>query len=188
MLYWVIDNATLFQILLGSAAVVLLVAWYHDRKRAYRLSLAIIAGVAVFLFLLTLLIDTDRKKIVRALQDMVAGVEARDLERTFSHIDDKCTTQFSNKHFTKEELRARAEEAVKGGGVTKIHLWDFEFLTLDGEGAVVFFNAKPFGRWATGNEYCGCKAEMRLQPNGQWRMTMLELLKPGSTEQLDWPR
>jgi hypothetical protein len=188
MLSWVIDHAFVFYILLGCAAAVLAVAWWYQRKREFVIGQGVIAGAAALLFLLTLVVDTDRKRIVRTLQDMVSGVKVRDLDRTFSHIDDNCVTQFSNMRFSKGELREHAEEAVGRRGVTEIHLWDFEFLVLDRERAVVFFNAKPFGGWATGNEYCGCKAEMRLQPNGQWRMTHLEMLKPGSTEQLDWPR
>jgi hypothetical protein len=66
-------------------------------------------------------------------------------------------------------------------------MWDFEFKKVEPPVAVVTFNAKPFGRWATGVEFCGCEAEFHLE-NGRWLVTSLKLLSPGSTDLLEMPR
>jgi hypothetical protein len=187
MLHWLIDNATLFYVLLICTACGLLAGWWVTRKQEFLAALGIIAAIAGLLFLLTLLIDTDRKKITRALQEMVAGVRNQDLERTFSHIADDCTTQFSNRKFSRDELRQQTENAIRSRGVETIRLWDFAFESVDSQRAVVTFSAKPFGKWATGSEFCGCRAEFRREANGKWRMINLQLFDPGTTNLLNWP-
>jgi hypothetical protein len=153
-------------VLLICVACGLIAGWWVNRKRQFLIGLGVAVGLGVLVFLLSLIIETDRKKITRALEDMVTGVKNQDLDRTFSHIADDCTTQFSNRRFTREELRQQAENAVRSGGVDAIRLWDFAFESLDAQRAVVTFSAKPFGKWATGSEFCGCRAEFRREPNG----------------------
>jgi hypothetical protein len=187
MLAWPVDNAFSLYLLLLCAAAVLLVAWWVTRKRGYLLALGVVAGLAGILFLLTLTVDTDRKQIVRALEEMVDGVKERNLDKTFRHIADDCTTRFQDATWNRDKLFANAQMAVKSGGVREIRLWGFDFNQVDPPRAVVFFNAKPFGGWATGAEYCGCQAEFRRE-GGRWRMIKLEVFQPGKTELLPAPR
>jgi hypothetical protein len=187
MLDWPIDNASYLYLLLICVALGLMARWWVTRKRAYLIGLGAVAGTAGLVFLLTLVIDTDRKRIVRAVEEMVAGVKERNLDKTFTLIANDCVTEFSGSRLSRSELRAMAQQAVSGGGVKQIRLWGFEFEQVDPPKAVVSFNAKPFGEWATGAEYCGCRAEFRLDKDGRWRMVHLWLFKPGSTELLPKP-
>ena len=187
---WLIDNASVVYLVLVCAALALTAGWWATRKRHFLIGLGAVAGLAGLVFLLTLVVDTDRKRIERALEEMVEGVRKRDLDRTFALIADDCKTEFirggAGRPMSKPELRELAERAVRSGGVQDITLWNFDFESVDPPRAVVAFNAKPFGKWAGGYEYCGCRAEFRLE-RGRWRMTRLTLFKPGSTELLKLP-
>jgi hypothetical protein len=88
MLHWLIDNATLFYVLLICVACGLIAGWWVNRKRQFLIGLGVAVGLGVLVFLLSLIIETDRKKIASALEDMVTGVKNQDLDRTFSHIAD----------------------------------------------------------------------------------------------------
>jgi hypothetical protein len=187
MLAPLIDHAVLIYFVLACLALGLAAAWWSTRKRGFLIGIGIAAGFAALVVLLTLFVPTDRKRITQVLQDMVDGVRHQDLDRTFRHIADDFTAQFFNARLDKKGLRARAEAAVRAGGVNDIDLWDFDWEEMEASRAVVFFNARPYGAWATGLEFCGCRAEFRLGPDGNWRMTKLALFKPGSTEPLDWP-
>ncbi len=191
MFSWVADHPFACYFFLACAGVGLLAAWWTTRKRSYAIGLGVVAGLAGVVFLVAQFLDTDRKRITRVLQDMAAGVKEKDLDRTFSHIADDCKTHFSRAGgglpLSKQDLRNLADRANREGGVERIHLWDFDFEELDPPRATLFFNAKPFGKWATGAEFCGCRAQFRQEPDGRWRMVRLELFKPGSTESLDLP-
>jgi hypothetical protein len=184
---WLIDNSSWLHFLLICAALGCMAGWWMTRKRAYLFGLGAVAGAAGLIFLLSQLVDTDRKLLVRTLQEMVAAYEQKKLDRTFALIADDCMTEFAGGKLSKAELRARAEYALGNNGVDRIHLWAFEIEKVDPPVAVVFFKAKPFGQWATGSEYCGCRAEFRLGTDGQWRMSNLKIYKPESMELLHRP-
>lgn len=185
MLSWLVDHTLTVYILLLGVAIGLLVAWWRLRKRKLVIALAVTAGLAGIVFLLSLLVDSDRKRIWRTLQEMAEGIEKRDLDMTFRHIADDCTTHLIGPPLSREEMLGHARLAIRNGGLTRIHFFAFEVVSLNPPDAEVFFKAKPFGNWATGAEYCGCRATFRQDADGRWLMHKLELFKPESTEPLD---
>jgi hypothetical protein len=186
MFFWPIDNAFFLYVIAAALAAGLLAAWWTTRKRGYLIAVGTVAGIAGLLFVLTLLVETDRKQIVRALQEMMDGVKEKNLDKTFRHITSDCTTHFANGQWDRQTLLGKAKSAIKDGGVEEINLWGFDFEQVDSPRALVFFNAKPFGKWSSGAEYCGCRAEFRLE-GGRWRMSKLVLFKPGTNERLVVP-
>jgi hypothetical protein len=192
MISWLVDHTTLVYVLLIGAGLGFLAAWWMTRRRQHVVVLAALAGAGGLVFLLSILVDTDRKKIWRALQEMAIGVQQRDLKRSFAQVAENCKTEFYQKGalaiLTKKDLHELASEANKRGGVKEILLWDPEFEEVEPPHASLYFKAKPFGRWTVGAEFCVCRAEFHLETDGQWRMTSLKLYHPfRSKELLDLP-
>ena len=188
MLSWPIDNPSYVYFLLACAALGLLAGWWLNRKRPYLIGLGVVAAVAVVFFLLTLLIDTDRKRITRALQEMSQGVRDKDLDKTFARLTDDFTMEFSRggvrTKMPKVELRQLADRAVRNGRVTDVVFGDIGFEKVAGEEASVTFRANPFGSWVLGGEHCYCEATFRRGPDGKWRMTHVTLFHPVQSKEL----
>jgi hypothetical protein len=184
---WLIDNSSWLYFLLICAALGCMSGWWLTRKRAYLFGLGAVAGAAGLIFLLSQLVDTDRKRLVRTLQEMGAAYEQKKLDRTFALIADDCVVEFADGKVSKRELRAKAEQALGYWKVEQIQLWAFEFEKVDPPTAVVAFNAKPISQVFGSTYFCVCRGEFRLDKDGQWRMSNLKVYKPGSTELLNKP-
>ena len=81
MLEWLVDHPTWIYVTLGVVALGLLVALWTTRKRKYAVGIAVAAGLALLVWLITYLVPTDRKRIVAAVEDMGAGVKAQSPDR-----------------------------------------------------------------------------------------------------------
>jgi hypothetical protein len=177
MVSWLVDHTSWLYLLLICAALGCLSGWWVTRKRKFLIGLGAVAGAAGLVFLLSFL-DTDRKRLVRTLQEMVTAFQERKLDRTFALIADDCVAEFAGVTLDKPELRAKAEQAISYWKVERIHLSAFQFEKVDPPTAEVTFNAKSIGQ-VTGSDYfCWCQAEFRLDKDGQWRMTHLRVHKP----------
>jgi hypothetical protein len=188
VLSWPIDNPSVVYFLLVCVALGLLAGWWLRRKRSFLIGLGVVAAVAVVFFLLTLLIDTDRKRITRALGEMSQGVREKNLDKTFGRLSDDFTMEFSRggvrTKMPKSELRQLADRAVRKGGVTDVVFGDIGFDKVAGDEATVTFRANPFGSWVLGGEHCYCEATFRRGPDGKWRMTNVTLFHPIQSKEL----
>jgi hypothetical protein len=182
MLSRLVDHAWWLYLALICAALGLIAGWWVNRKRAYLIGLGIVAGLAGIVFLLTRVVETDQKRILHALAEIRAGIQERNLDRTFNQLTDDFTMKFSRSgaisDVPRAEVRSLAERVTRNKGVTDIAFSDFEFEMIEPPKAVVSFRAKPFGDMATGSEWCGCRAEFRLDKDGRWRMAKVTLFHP----------
>ncbi len=92
MLGWLVDNAIVLYVLLGFVAVLLLVLSWQNRTRRYLIALGVVAFLAALVFLLTLLVVSDRQVLVRTITRMADDLEkhrvaefAQNVSRTFRH-------------------------------------------------------------------------------------------------------
>jgi hypothetical protein len=185
---WPIDNPSIIYFLLISTALGLLAGWWVTRRRSFLIGLGAVAGLAALFFLLTLLVDTDRKRIKRSLQAMMQGVRERNLDKTFAQLSDDFTMKYARSgtptRMTKPELRSLANSLNRSGGVSEVVFNSIDFEKVEEREATVSFMAKPFGNQVTGAEFCNCQARFRLDPDGKWRMTRVTLIHPVQSKEL----
>src|SRR5690349_7159616 len=120
---WLIDDPTDVYMVLGVLALILGVVWWMNRGQDFgkkklgwlkgliarrltlnqccAMSLTLIGFLAVVILALHLFVDTDDKRIRRAIQEMSVGDKDRDVPKIFSHI----SNEFSLKGLNKERFR-----------------------------------------------------------------------------------
>ena len=75
MLWWLVDHATVCYLLLDLAALVLVAIFWSNRRVAYLLAAGGALGLIALVWLLTIIVITDRKQLYLNVQAMARGVE-----------------------------------------------------------------------------------------------------------------
>ncbi len=194
---WLVDDPTTVYLVLGLLALVLGVVWWMNRgedfgkKRlgwlrgliARRLTLnqfcamglTLIAVLAVVVLLLGIFVDTDQRRIQRAIREMSDGVRERNVDKIFSHI----SNQFNLAGRTKESFRPMVEGYIRNGDITEVAAWGFEEpeFTKDNE-AKIEFMIKPKGSLIKPQAWFRCVATFVRDPDGQWRLRTFSVFEP----------
>jgi hypothetical protein len=179
---WLFEGRTSVYAILAALVVFLLLAWWQMRKRWLLAGVVFTAALIGLYALLDRTVETDREQIVRRLNEMVAAVNAHNLDAAFVHISDQFRSAGGK---SKNELRAAAQ-AHLGRDVESVQVWD---ILIDGrpsreQGEVhVFFSAKTHN----GQEFLtDCDAIFEFNAAHGWQMRTFRLLKPQTTE--EWGR
>ena len=189
MLEWLVNHAVAVYVVLGLAALGLLIALWATRKRPYSLGLVLVLALAALFALLALFVPTDRKRIIGAVQAMEAGVKAQNAERIFAHVSD----QFQLGGLDKTAFRQFVEQVFKHSGqVDEVHAWDFDNVQVDRPRkiATLEFKVKPKGQLTGDAAYYLIKATFVLDPDDRWRLKTFEAFNPfvESNKPLDIPQ
>ena len=189
MLSWLVDNSTTVYLVLGVAALALVVGWwlspYEDprdrrgrltRKQRCLLGLAVVAVLCAGVWVLDRTVETDHKRLVASIEDMGAGVTARDPDRVFKHIAE----EFRYHGYNKSAFRKLAEPHIRSGEVEHVRLWDFETKDVSREKrtATVKFRVKATGRNLYDDAGYRCVAQFVLDGDGRWRVKGLRFTFP----------
>src|SRR5205807_9981914 len=121
-------------------------------------------------------VETDSKRLVGIIEDMGAGVTARDPDRVFKHISEEFGYHGSNK----SAFRKLAEPRIRSGEVEHVRLWDFETKDVSRKDrtATVKFKVKATGRNLYDDAGYYCVAKFVLDGDGQWRVKGLRFTFP----------
>jgi hypothetical protein len=175
---WLVEGRPTVYVILGVAAAILLALWWRDRKRHW-----LIGVLGVFLlvgayFLLSRLVQTPRKQVVRGVEEMAAAVQAGDVDRIMAHVSE----QFRYRSLNKSSFREKVKTALAQKQVERVEVWEFKFPEEQPGGKDgpirVSFIAKPFGGPARGVEHFRCEADFVRDPDGRWRMKTFEVFHP----------
>jgi hypothetical protein len=171
MLASVAENATLFYLLLGIAALVLGARWWMTRNNKLLLGLIPVVALGIGVWCIATFTDTDQKKIQRIVEEMALGVREGNAERIFRHVSR--TMKFRNMRFT--DFRAYAEKHLRDGKAKDVTVSKFSFSDVSRAAAKAKVEF-----WAHTEEALGlpirCEADFALE-EGVWRMTTLELFQ-----------
>ncbi len=184
---WLFEGRPTVYVILAAAAVLLFVAWWQARKRPWLYAtVAFLALIGVY-FLLDRAVETDREQIVRKVEEMSAAVHDRNVERIFVHVSE----QFRLGNSDRAAFRALAERAIRGGQVTEVKAWDFQFpddfrgterRTVRGRPeelpvARVQFRIHPEGPGLSNAQFL-VRATFVRDPDGQLRLLDFQLFNP----------
>jgi hypothetical protein len=177
---WLFEGQTSDYAILAALAVFLLLAWWQTRKRWLLAGAVLTIALAGLYALLDKAVETDREQIVRKMKEMVAAVNAHNLNAAFVHISDRFRSQGGK---SKSELRLAAQSFLARGVVESVQVWD---IVIDGrpsreQGEVhVFFSAKTHN----GQEFLtGVDAIFGFHPDHGWQLRSFRLLKPQTDEE-----
>jgi hypothetical protein len=176
MVSWLVDNSGSICLALGAILLGLLGLLWIKQERKYLIAVAV-AGLAMALFwLLGTLVDTDSKRLERAIRTMAAGVVERNTDKVFALISD----QFRHETWDKRGFRQQVERRIQSGDVTSIAIYNFEVreLSREDQKAMVTFTVKPRAVDVREGTWYNAKALFVLEPNDQWRMVGFDLYMP----------
>jgi hypothetical protein len=183
---WLVDEPSTIYLILGFVGLGLLFAFWKTRDRRWAIGLGVVVALIGLVWLLGYLIVSDSKQIQKNLEEMAAGVKAKDLDRTFAHISD----QFNVNGLTKAGLRNLAERVMRNGLIDEITIWDYEVgeVSRSNRTGKIAFKVKITGPQAPREPFYSCKADFVLDPDYQWRLRSFVIYHPVNNEPLRLPR
>jgi hypothetical protein len=120
---WLIDHANILYILLGIVALGFVTAWWVNK----RVKFLAYAGITLLLigvvWLLTLVVPTDRREIQQHVQAMADAVVRGDDNELFKHV----ARDFRYKDMTREQLAAVIKGVAARHKITEVKIWEFDF-------------------------------------------------------------
>jgi hypothetical protein len=185
MLWWLVDNANLVLLALVLLAIILGVRFWLTRRGAYLIGLAGVVALMVLVWVLSLLIVTDRKRLVLTVEEVAARINQKDLPGAFKHFEDKVRLVIDGKGklLTRDEVLGLAKMVFQKGGIEGIVVWDVEVEKVERPSAVVSFYVRPTDEQG----YARCEAECVLHGEGDWRVKVLKIaMPPGGRRWLGW--
>jgi len=134
---WLVDEPTDVYMVLGVLALILVIVWWFNRGEDFgkkklswlkgllarrltlnqccAMGLTLIGVLALVILVLYLFVDTDNKRIRRAIREMSDGVREDNADRIFAHI----SNQFRWGGRTKEMFRPEVESRRRSGDITE---------------------------------------------------------------------
>src|SRR5262249_35554226 len=139
---WYVDNATTLYILLGIIAAALVVTWRFNQRVKFLGYAAGVLAAGVLLWLLTLLVPTDRKQIEGNVHAMAKAVQEGKVDDLFKHVSE----DFVYKGLTRKMLYEAAKKEIAHSKVTKIRItqFDVEHISRSNKSAKVRFKVTAF--------------------------------------------
>jgi hypothetical protein len=173
MLWWLVDNANLVLLILVLAGLVLGVGWWMTRRGAYVLGLAGVIALAILVWVLSLLIVTDRRQLVLTVQEVARKVNNKDLAGAFLHFADDVELEINGvkRELTREALQKMAASYFKPGQITGINVADVDVDRVERPTAVVSFYVSATDQPGIAR----CEAKCRLTGERAWRVTALKV-------------
>lgn len=173
MLWWLVDHATLLYVLLGLAAIGLAAGWWHTRKPPLLIALYVTLGLIVLLWLLTLVIVSDRMRLRRAIEEMADAIGKKEPANIVKHL----ANDFQFGTVTRNNAGPRLARAIALYQLQDIYTWDFDFEKLDRErrSARVAFRARV--THAGRLDMFLCRAEFVLEGE-QWLLQSFNVYNP----------
>jgi hypothetical protein len=124
MLGWLVDNAIVFYVILGFVAVLLLVLWWQNRTRRYLIALGVVAFLAALVWLLTVLIVSDRQVLVQTITRMADDLEKHRVNDFFQNVS--TTFRHPNPPMDAKQFREYVARNLKSFQVKAFQVRKFE--------------------------------------------------------------
>src|SRR5262245_21111475 len=164
------DPTRTMYIVFGTMVVILGAMALRRQKKSDVITFGVAAVLFLALFLIDRAFETPREKVVRTLQEMESGSQARKYDDVFKHV----SNDFKYKSVDKKAFRERATMA-EGYFPEGVRIWN---LTRD--------NYKPMADGTIEQEFdvqpvnnpqfrYQCVAVFKQEADGEWRMTTFRL-------------
>jgi hypothetical protein len=162
-------------IILSLITSVLFVAFWTTRKSKYAGGAVLVLTLIVLVWLIARALPTDKRAIEAALNDIAAGIKARNTDRVFANL----SADFKYRSYNKSSLRDRADSHIRRGDIDDLEIWNIDVTSVSRKDkkADVEFNVRPIGISQRG-EFFLCRSVFVLEDDGKWRMKTFKLYNP----------
>jgi hypothetical protein len=151
-------------VVFGFLAVLLLVLWWQNRTRRYLIALGAVAFLAALVFLLTLLVVSDRQVLTNTISRMANDLEKRRVNEFFQNV----SSSFRHSPMDAKAFRGYVESKLKHFQVKRFHVSKFEVdLLLPRDKAKVSFRIQVDGNFSETPPPMRCDAEF-VWENERW--------------------
>jgi hypothetical protein len=174
MLWWLVDNANLVLLVLGLVAIALGVLLWLTRRGAYLIGLGGVVALMALVWVLSLLVVTDRKRLVHIVEEVTERLNQKDLPGAFKYFADDALVKIDGQALTRKQLMELAKDAFKRWGIERLIVWDVKVEKVERPRAVVSFTVRPNDELA----FARCEAECVLHGEGDWRVKVLKITLP----------
>jgi hypothetical protein len=185
MLWWLADNANVVLLVLVLVAVALGVHFWLTRRGASLIGLVGVVALMVLVWVLSVVVVTDRKQLVRTVDDVVLRINKQDLPGAFTHFADEVQLVIDgrSKQLTRGEVLGLARIAFQKGRIEGLVVWDVEVEKVERPHATVSFYVRPTNEQG----YARCVAQCVLQGEKDWRVQTLKIdMPPGGRQWIGW--
>jgi hypothetical protein len=175
MVWWVVDNANAVIVVLGLLTLALAAVWWNTRKRNVGIAALVALALVLTVWVLSLVIVTDRKKLTADVRTLVDEVNADQLDRAFQHFENKAEVDVAGRkvRIDKEHLKdliGMARVELNRVGARPFNVANLEIEKVERPHAVVTFKLFPQdGGLGT------CRAEYILVGENDWRIKALKV-------------
>ncbi len=184
MVWWLVDNANLVLLVLLLVGVGLGVHFWLTRRGASLLGLGGVIALMVLLWVLSLLVVTDRKRLVLIVDEVAARLNKKDMTGAFQYFEDKVKLEINGKGWslTRTQLATMAKLSFEKNKIDGIRVGSVEVEKVERPHAVVsFYVFTEYG-------YGQCVAECVLHDQKDWRVKELQVkLPPGGQQWIAGP-
>ncbi len=178
MFDWLFEGRTSVYVLFAAAAAALLYTGLQARKRSLLVACGIVAALIGVYFLLDRMVETGREQVRRKVQDLAAGVSARDADRVLAHVSERFSSQGRNKAAMRNYVEARLRERR----IDELTVRDVTFPDTGAPAAEaelrVTFRARPQSARHGPLPEFHVEATFGRDPDGEWRMTAFQFFNP----------
>jgi hypothetical protein len=173
MFWWVVDNAFWLYVAFALAFLALAPAYWVTREWKYLISLGVVLVLTGLVWLLSLLIVTDRKQLYATVLEMADAVVAKKPDGVVKHL----ATSFHFKGRSKASAREGLAYAIRQNPIENINIRDFSVLSLSRENrtAEVEFRAYVTSGRDIVNVPVWCKADFVLEGDDAWRLETIRI-------------
>ena len=126
---WLVDNAWTLYILFGLIAVAMVLIWRSNRQNQYLAYAGAAIGLGVLIWILTLLVPSDRRQIESNVHAMGQAVMDGKVDDLFKHI----SKDFAYHTLTRDDLYKATRTAIERHKVDGIHIANFKVEELSRE-------------------------------------------------------
>ncbi|MBI3411332.1 MAG: hypothetical protein HY040_23605 [Planctomycetes bacterium] len=167
-MYWLIDNISIWQFLVGVIALAYGAAYYLTKRFKYlAIAGALVAGIVLLWFLPNWIV-TDRKRMELNVREMADAVVNGKLETLRAHMAD----DFEYMGRNRDAAAQGAIHAAKEFKIGYIKIWGWEVETLDRAAGTARVS---FGATGEDNSFmCRCRAEF-VREGDHWKMRRIEV-------------
>jgi hypothetical protein len=173
VLFWLVDNALLWYLLLGCVLLAVAAYWWMRRKRQFLIAAGIVTALILLVWLLTRVVVTDRQQIRRNIEEMAQAVADNKPDVIAKHL----SRDFDYYGLKTDAVVHHIAAASRAYGVSYVRVWDFDFEYLshaEGRARIAFRARADLGPDIT---MWLCRAEFILE-DGQWRMQHFDVYNP----------
>ncbi len=175
---WLVDNATTLSILLGLIAAALVMIWRTNRQNKYLGYAAGTIALIGLIWLLVLVVPSDRKQLRSNVDAMAEAVVAGKVDDLFKHIANDFRYEFGGQKMTRDYLYEAARQSIKRGQVGSIGISQFTYekVSRADRSARVKFKVTPFDAAGGPMPPFVTQADFVLEGE-QWKLKTVEFYK-----------